>query len=125
MQCTIPAVRRAAYSTSKPLYEWRVSSRPTKGHRFRDLPRHIILLRHGESLGNADQNLFATMPDWKIPLSDKGKAQAREAGHSIQHLIRADSPLILYVSPYVRAKETLVEVQSVLSNPILLTREDP
>jgi broad specificity phosphatase PhoE len=122
MQST--AVRWAAYSTSKLLYQWRVSS-PRKGHRIRDLPRHILLLRHGQSLGNVDQNLFATMPDWKIPLSDTGKAQAREAGRRIQHLIRADSPLILYVSPYVRTKETLLEVQSVLKNPVLFTREEP
>ena len=103
--------------------EWKISSEP-KHPRSRGLPRHILLLRHGQSLGNVDQNLFTIMPDWKIPLSEKGKAQAREAGHRIQAIAR-DSPLVVYVSPYLRTKQTLQEVQSVLKNPILFIREEP
>lgn len=84
-------------------------------------------MRHGESMGNVDENLFTVMPDWKIPLSEKGKAQARQAGHKIQHLLPPEVPLVVYVSPYVRTKETLQEVTSVLqkNHPILFIREEP
>jgi hypothetical protein len=33
------------------------------------LPKRIILLRHGESLGNIDDTAYATIPDWKIPMT--------------------------------------------------------
>ncbi len=33
------------------------------------LPKRIILLRHGESLGNIDDTAYASIPDWKIPLT--------------------------------------------------------
>ena len=33
------------------------------------LPKRIILLRHGESLGNIDDTAYANIPDWKIPLT--------------------------------------------------------
>lgn len=33
------------------------------------LPKRIILLRHGESLGNVDDTAYSTIPDWKIPLT--------------------------------------------------------
>ena len=33
------------------------------------LPKRIILLRHGESLGNIDETAYASIPDWKIPMT--------------------------------------------------------
>jgi hypothetical protein len=33
------------------------------------LPKRIILIRHGESLGNIDETAYASIPDWKIPLT--------------------------------------------------------
>ena len=33
------------------------------------LPKRIILLRHGESLGNIDDTAYSTIPDWKLPLT--------------------------------------------------------
>ena len=106
--------------------QWRVTSPSSKHHaRVRNLPRNILLLRHGQSLGNVDEHLFATTPDWKIPLSERGKAQARDAGLRIKKIV-GDAPLAIYVSPYRRTKETLQEVLPVLPNhPILFTREEP
>jgi broad specificity phosphatase PhoE len=121
-----PILLRSSFKRSSPLLqEWKISS-PKAGSAasIPRLPKHILLLRHGQSLGNVDQNLFTIMPDWKIPLSEKGKAQAREAGHRIQAIAR-DSPLVVYYSPYLRTKETFQEVKSVLKNPVLFTREEP
>ena len=49
------------------------------------LPGRIILLRHGESEGNADKTLYRTKPDNLIELTAAGSAQAREAGARLRH----------------------------------------
>lgn len=43
----------------------------------------IFLVRHGESLANLDKNIHSSYPDHAIPLSDKGKEQAKIAGLSL------------------------------------------
>jgi hypothetical protein len=40
-------------------------------------PHRIILLRHGESQGNVDQNAYVTTADWRIPITANGKLQAQ------------------------------------------------
>ena len=46
-------------------------------------PAYIYLVRHGESEGNVDKELYKTVPDWKVPLTKKGVKQARVAGERI------------------------------------------
>lgn len=55
----------------------------------RNLPELIILLRHGESEGNADNTLWRTKPDNKINLTDNGIQQAKEAGQRIEKLFQS------------------------------------
>ena len=44
--------------------------KPKQGQKAKYLlPKRIILLRHGESLGNIDDTAYATIPDWKIPMT--------------------------------------------------------
>ncbi|KAG0449485.1 hypothetical protein HPP92_027332 [Vanilla planifolia] len=43
----------------------------------RRLPKRIILVRHGESMGNLDTAAYTTTPDYKIPLTPLGFEQAR------------------------------------------------
>lgn len=106
---------------------WRVTSPSAASEgatqRLPTLPKNILLLRHGESLGNQDEAMFSTTPDWKIPLSDKGREQAQRAGRRIQQLIDPADPILFYVSPYLRTKQTMKELR--LKNPILYTREEP
>ena len=45
------------------------------------IPKRIILVRHGESLGNFDESVYCTVPDWKVPLTETGKKQSIEAGN--------------------------------------------
>ena len=40
-------------------------------------PRRIILLRHGQSLGNVDESAYVETADWRIPLTDLGRKQAQ------------------------------------------------
>lgn len=69
------------------------------------LPKRIILLRHGESLGNVDENSYAHIPDWKIPLTRRGERQAVRAARELERLLTGES-LFGYCSPYKRTMET-------------------
>ena len=66
----------------------------------------IILLRHGQSLGNVDELAYCRVPDHALPLTDVGEQQARDAGPRIKELLNGD-PAAVYVSPYVRTRATL------------------
>lgn len=89
-------------------------------------PKRIILVRHGESLGNTDETAYARIPDWKIPLTEKGVQQASELGKNIRQLIGDDAPISIFVSPYKRTQQTLeTMLKEMPSNPIMSLREEP
>lgn len=91
------------------------------------LPKRIILMRHGESLGNVDETSYANIPDWKIPLTRRGERQAKKAGNDLLQLCQGES-LFTYTSPYVRTTETWDIVKDLLSKEdvrIIGTREEP
>ncbi|KAF7138948.1 hypothetical protein RHSIM_Rhsim07G0179100 [Rhododendron simsii] len=71
------------------------------------LPKRIILVRHGESQGNRDNSAYSTTPDYKIPLTPNGVAQAKLAGAQIRRVVSDDGrsrnwKVYFYVSPYER-----------------------
>lgn len=72
-------------------------------------------MRHGESLGNVDASIHATTADHAVPLSERGREQACEAGRQIaKYFERRDetiSPVRLWVSPYKRTRQTADAVQ--------------
>lgn len=68
-------------------------------------PKRILLVRHGQSQANIDVSLYETTPDNRIPLTEQGKNQAREAGKKIKSLIK-DESVRFYVSPYKRTRQT-------------------
>ena len=43
----------------------------------RVLPKRIILVRHGESMGNVDETIYSRVPDPQIRLTDRGREQVR------------------------------------------------
>jgi len=87
-------------------------------------PKRIILVRHGESQGNADPNHYETVPDYALHLTDAGRQQARAAGEQIVELIGAES-VRAYVSPWYRTRQTCQEIAQVLGERIVRTIEDP
>ncbi|KAM3570785.1 hypothetical protein VYU27_007153 [Nannochloropsis oceanica] len=88
-------------------------------------PHRIILVRHGESTGNADERVYVQTPDWKVPLSPVGHEQARETGRQLKALI-GDEPLYIYTSPYRRTKQTLSDMlESLEDNLKVGIREEP
>ena len=76
----------------------------------------ILLVRHGESLGNVDPLVHATTADHAVPLSDRGRDQARAAGAQLADYLDAHTPgrrpvTRLWVSPYRRTRQTADCVQ--------------
>ena len=82
----------------------------------------IILLRHAESLGNVDELAYTRIPDHALPLTEAGHEQARRTGPVVAELT-GDEPLAVYVSPYLRTRETLrlldLPVERVVHEPRL------
>src|SRR5512140_554251 len=71
----------------------------------------ILLVRHGESLGNVDPTIHATTADHAVPLSARGVDQAREAGRAVAahyaKVLGDERPHVrLWVSPYKRTRQT-------------------
>ena len=87
-------------------------------------PNRIILIRHGESEGNADKNQYQFVPDYGLNLTSKGMEQALRAGNEIKNIIGSES-LYAYVSPYFRTRQTYQQLSSVLESNITSMIEDP
>ncbi|KAG5541323.1 hypothetical protein RHGRI_021231 [Rhododendron griersonianum] len=94
------------------------------------LPKRIILVRHGESQGNRDNSAYSTTPDYKIPLTPNGVAQAKLAGAQIRRVVSDDGryrnwKVYFYVSPYERTRSTLSEIgRSFPKDRIIGVREE-
>jgi broad specificity phosphatase PhoE len=87
-------------------------------------PKRIILVRHGQSTSNA--NGFAvhdSTPNFKIALTELGIKQAQKIGHDILKIVSNES-IFYYVSTYLRAKQTLLEINNILVKNTSITRED-
>lgn len=61
----------------------------------------LILVRHGESVGNVER-VFTTTP-FELALTQRGIEQAHDAASRIAALFKAE---VVVASPYVRARET-------------------
>ncbi|MCZ4119348.1 histidine phosphatase family protein [Streptomyces sp. H39-S7] len=68
-------------------------------------PRHIVLIRHGESEGNTDDSIYERVPDHALELTATGRRQAADAGESLRALF-GDEPVRAFVSPYRRTWQT-------------------
>ncbi|NKB58023.1 MAG: hypothetical protein GKS00_17000 [Alphaproteobacteria bacterium] len=90
----------------------------------------IFLVRHGESISNVDASIYAELSDHVIPLSDKGKTQAEEAGAFLRDYFRtlprdeAFSPVRLWTSPYRRTRETAHAIETVIGDSVPLDRRE-
>ncbi len=82
----------------------------------------LILVRHGESLGNIDESAFCRIPDHSMELTPVGKTQCVATGIRLRELI-AGHCVEVYVSPYKRTLQTLELLA--LDGPILVQRQEP
>ena len=54
-------------------------------------------------MANVDEKVYATTPDNKISLTEKGLSQANETGITLKKLLKNEK-ILFYVSPYQRTK---------------------
>lgn len=87
-------------------------------------PRRIILVRHGESLGNAQPSHYEMTPDYALELTDTGQLQVQKAGEQILNLIGSEQ-VRAYVSPWCRARQTFDAIATVLGSQVSRVVEDP
>jgi broad specificity phosphatase PhoE len=87
-------------------------------------PKRIILIRHAQSMSNADRTVHATLPDYQTPLTPLGREQARAAGEQLSTLL-AGEPLRAYVSPYYRTRETFAGLSAAPGLNVVGSYEDP
>jgi len=92
-------------------------------HGYEGKPLRIILVRHAESEANVDKTLWAKMADCNVPVSERGKLQARNCGLRLIKYFEAtyqqqtppkDRKCVIWTSPYMRARQTAEEISNVL-----------
>lgn len=86
----------------------------------------IFLIRHGESEANVGANYEKRLPDHLVPLTERGKEQAREGGRFLAEYCRREgldlSRARLWRSPFLRTRQTAEEFNRSLG--IVTVRED-
>jgi broad specificity phosphatase PhoE len=86
--------------------------------------KRIILIRHGQSQGNADNAVYEETPDFAVNLTQLGREQAIAAGESVKQLI-GDGSVAAYISPYYRTRQTWAGIKSAISGQVKFEHEDP
>jgi len=90
-------------------------------------PRRLILVRHGESMGNVareaaessgSERIDIDQRDPDVPLSDLGRDQAVALGRWLAELPESDRPTEVWSSPYVRARQTAAEALAAAGLPL-------
>src|SRR5436853_5169468 len=87
-------------------------------------PKRIILIRHGESEGNTDRNIYSQKPDYAVLLTQNGMQQALLAGECLLSLVGNEN-LQFYVSPLFRTQLTFKQITKCFPTHRYHWREEP
>ncbi len=87
-------------------------------------PKRILLMRHGQSEGNADRSQHEITPDFALNLTPKGVEQARKAGRTIKDIIGQET-IQVYLSPYYRTRQTYQYIRENIESNVVEVSEDP
>ena len=87
-------------------------------------PRRIILIRHAESQGNANRQLYSSVPDHRLEITELGVQQALETGRKLKELVGHES-CTFFISPFTRARQTFDSIVSAFPEKQFIVREDP
>jgi broad specificity phosphatase PhoE len=94
------------------------------------LPSLILLVRHGESEGNADHTLYRTKPDNLVCLTAAGIQQAQQAGQRVEEILQCYEKsaqkmrldrIHLVVSPFERTLQTAQAMKPYVQHRIVRT----
>ena len=84
----------------------------------RIMPHKVVMIRHGQSMGNENEHLYAKTPDNAMPLTKLGWEQANAAGQHLRNVVLEQPDHVHFiVSPYVRTVETFHGVVSAWCDP--------
>jgi len=98
---------------------------PSPIHHNYHKPKRIFLIRHGESEGNVNPNIYSVKPDNKIELTKLGLEQADEAGKKLKEII-GDESVIFMISPYKRSVQTFEKIAAHFGGKEhVVVKEDP
>lgn len=87
-------------------------------------PERIFIVRHGQSQGNVDREIYKDIPDYALQLTPLGVEQAAKVGHDIAQIIRGES-IQFYVSPFWRTRQTYLGIVKENSSSKISYYEDP
>jgi broad specificity phosphatase PhoE len=87
-------------------------------------PKRIILVRHGQSEGNENGNIYNEKPDYTLNLTEEGKKQASDAGKELAKILKKETAFF-YVSPFWRTRETFEQIAQHLTKDQKEYLEDP
>ena len=88
----------------------------------------VVLLRHGECLGNVDESAYTRIPDHALALTAHGEAQATAAGPRIKELV-GDARVYAYapIEPGQDAHSRIDELTAAGADTVIVqgTEEHP
>lgn len=87
-------------------------------------PERIFIVRHGQSQGNVDRNIYQTLPDYALQLTELGQQQAESAGRAIEAFVGEES-IQYYVSPFWRTRQTYLAIKKQIRSKKFKYYEDP
>lgn len=87
-------------------------------------PKRIILIRHGQSEGNCDRNVYSQKPDYALLLTEKGRQEADNAGQKLRELVGTET-MQFYVSPLFRTIQTFRQITQHFPESQYTWREEP
>jgi broad specificity phosphatase PhoE len=90
-------------------------------------PKKIFLIRHGQSTGNVNREIYSQQPDYALDLTPLGVTQAIEAGKLLKTMLHGKKTAVYY-SPFFRAIKTLNNIVVGAGKEIInpdFVREDP
>lgn len=95
----------------------------------------LLIIRHAQSAGNIDKNLHKTIADHKIPITDQGCLQAKEAGEFLKkyfdqnytdflgNIRKTYIPSVaIWTSPYLRTRQTTENILNSFGSSGLLIK---
>ncbi len=81
------------------------------------MPSKLIMIRHGQSEGNVDEELYSKIPDNAMRLTKLGWEMARMAGKALREQLPEGETIHFIVSPYTRTVETFHGIASAWCDP--------
>lgn len=115
----MPLARRTvSLPIPRPTESSSKTARSRAQYNARIMPNRVVLVRHGQSVGNIDERVYSTTPDNTIPLTKLGWEQAQAAGQRLKYEVLPQNCQIHFiVSPYVRTVETFHGMLSAWCDP--------